>query len=211
MLEKIINTAQLQQVSRPRFPEEFYWTFKEISNVFGAGNQNVVNAGSSMFRDTPTLLSAVSILIDRHMDKDSYLISYFEDNEDYKLFAKNLILFKKDKNLRKKILPQIINLDDFSFKTKIYPGYLFIFSSLYFMLNYNMFHGDRNAKTIIGKYFANEATLIEALFKAIENEDELDNLTSVCYGRFFFVDSRLSNISDLKPVPLTLGDLLVKE
>lgn len=210
MIEKLIAHKHLKRISRPRFPDEYFWTFDEVTNLFGAANQNIVNAGSSMFVDTPTLLPTMNRFIDKHMDKSNYLLSYFSNHEQYKLFSNNLIKFKQNKELRKIMLDDIIDFSDYSFKENIYPGYLYIVLSLYFMKNNNMFRGKGAAKTLIKKFFKDEETLIEKVFEAIYHEEQLDNLTSVCYGRFYFVDSRLSNIEDLKPVPLKLGDLLVE-
>jgi len=78
------------------------------------------------------------------------------------------------------------------------------------MLNQTLFNksSDPNAKSVAGKYFTNEADLLNKLVDTLYNAPQIENITAFCHGRYFFVDPKLCDYNDFKPVPLKIIELL---
>ncbi|WP_456479220.1 hypothetical protein [Nautilia sp.] len=200
MIKNLIPKERLHQLSRSRESKEF-WIFKEIDNnkLFGQKAQNPINAGSSMFIDTPNLPNKIKEFIEKYFNKDCY-IKNFPNEKIIKIAANNLILFKKCKSFRRIVLKKIFIIDKsnnfFDFKENLYGGYLFITICLFFLKD------NFNKKNIYEQFFDyyNIEELKKLIINVIINSDNIDNITSILKGRKFFIDYQLSKISDYKPI-----------
>ncbi|MCE2983687.1 MAG: hypothetical protein LW832_09000 [Parachlamydia sp.] len=213
MIRYLIAANKIHSLSRPQTPEVQYTSLVDFTEIqlIGKGGQNPINCGSSMFKDTPTLEPKLSELIKLHFEPRSYLFKIEKTDQGVaKTAALNLMDFKSDLAKRKIILDRIFDPTSRTFKTNIYGGYIFIFISIYFMLNQTLFNksSDPHAKSVAAKYFTNEADLLTKLVDALYNAPQIENTTAFCHGRYFFVDPKLCDYNDFKPVPLKIIELL---
>ncbi len=225
MLINSFSADKLHQLYRPQSPDRLYLTLKEFDAklLFGAGGQNPINCGSSMLKDTPKLKISLKEFVEKHFKDANYLRSLIKDDEQLaKICAHHLQEFKQSLTKRIFILTNILvnfpfyknNLFeyqneaiDIEFKDNIYEGYLFIVIALYFTFNYTHFSPKSQTREIIEKYF-NHSQLITQIKQVLETADNIENLTSFCHGRYFFVDDKLSDTKDFKEFPLSLVTFL---
>jgi hypothetical protein len=214
MIRYIINAANIHALSRPQTPGVQYTSLVDFNakQLIGAGGQNPINCGSSMFQDTPTMEPRILALINAHFTTNTYLFKYERRPiiDVAKVASLNLIDFKNDLVKRHIILEEIFNRAERTFKNDIYSGYIFIFISIYFMLNYTLFNGiaTQHTRTVAAKYFTDEADLLNQVVNALYEAPIIENINGFCHGRYFFVDSKLCDYNDFKPVPLRIVELL---
>ncbi|MEY4902736.1 MAG: hypothetical protein RLZZ292_551 [Bacteroidota bacterium] len=209
MIKNIITKQNTHFLFRPQFAEKKYLSIVEFNEeqLLGKGGQNPINAGSSMFKDTPNLAPQLQELIEKHFSKNTYINLYINDNQVFAVLnAKNLIRFKKDKTFRNEVLNTIFDKETRTFKTRIYEGYLFVFIALHFSLNSTLFSKSStpNTKQIAANYFKDEKELLDKVIDTLYQADNIENLNGLCHGRYFFLDDKLSDYNDFKPVPLEI-------
>ncbi|MDP2067514.1 MAG: hypothetical protein Q8K04_00990 [Lutibacter sp.] len=214
MINYLFPGNTIHTLSRPQTPAIKYTSLIDFTSeqLIGAGGQNPINAGSSMFVDTPNLEPRIKDLINAHFTKDSYLFKYGQrpiDNVTM-LAALNFIDFKNDLVKRQIILDHIFDRETRTFKNDIYGSYIFIFISLYFALNFTLFNRNStpHSKIIANKYFSDETDLLNKIIDALYNAPNIENLNALCHGRYFFIDSKLCDFQDFKPVPIKVIELL---
>ena len=213
MIKYIVAPTNTHQLFRPQTPEKKYTTFSDFNaeELLGKGGQNPINCGSSMFKDTPNLEPQLKELIQKHFNGFNYLRIELQNNEQLaKIYAINFLLFKKDKEFRNAVLKEIIDIDTLSFKDNIYEGYLFIFIATYFSLNFTLLNrsSTQKSKDVAKKYFGSEDKLKTQFIKGLQEAETIENVTALCHGRYFFLDDKLSDFNDFKPVPLRITELL---
>lgn len=76
MLEVLIRNSDLKKVKPPKMEIGEFWTFNEVNNLFGTGQQAVHNSGSSMVDDTPSFAKNVVYFLNNHIN---YKTEQFED------------------------------------------------------------------------------------------------------------------------------------
>jgi hypothetical protein len=69
-------------------------------------------------------------------------------------------------------------------------------------------NSSQHSKSVAAKYFNNEADLRNKLIDALYTAPVIENINGFCHGRYFFVDSKLCDYEDFKPVPLRIVELL---
>lgn len=214
MLSNLIPSSDVHQLFRPTTPDIKYTTFKSFDTEYllGKGGQNPINAGSSMFNagSDPKMEPYVNQFIISSFNGNNYLLKYVDKHKLSHLGAMNLIAFKKDKSFRNIVLNKILDRNTYQLKDKIYPGYLFIMLTLDFMLKRSFYkQNDKRGIAEMNKYFTNESDFLKKQIDCLFDADEIENLTSFCSGRFFFVDDKFTDWKDFKQLALRSSELLI--
>lgn len=88
MIRELFESKYLDDYSRANTPNDKFTTFTSIgNNIFGAGSQNVTNAGSSMLIDTPNTYPNIKSMFEEYFALSSLPVIYsrlsYEFNKKY--------------------------------------------------------------------------------------------------------------------------------
>lgn len=213
MLELLVDEHDLKEVEPPKMKIGKFFTFKEVENLFGKGQQAVHNSGSSMMDDTPSFATNVVYFLSNHINyKTEYFKSIIENLNDtfLKNQADSLIKFKKDKAYRNSVLKKIFKAP-FEFNNDIEVDYLYISIILYFIKKYNYFESSHKAhevtKKAIKKRYASEEKMLGKYYEKLENEETINYLMDVCYGRYYFLEVHFLEKVNIRNVPRKIVEM----
>lgn len=217
MLELLINNDNLKKVKPPKMNIGEFWTFNEVENLFGIGQQAVHNSGSSMVDDTPSFAKSVVFFLNNHINYKSDSFKDIIENLDEKFLihqSDNLIRFKNDKNYRFEVVNKIF-FDTFDFRDNIDIEYLYIAIVLYLVKKYNYFNSVHPShsltKDLIKKYYASEKTLLKSYYDKLITEEEIKYLMDVCYGRYYFLEVHFIEKTNIRNVPKQIVRMFFEE
>lgn len=211
MIEHLFPEEELQVVKPPRMDIGSFTTFKGYDPL-GVGNQAVHNSGSSMLMDTPTFKVKVLKFINDHFKFSS------TETADIHSFISvqvdNLVKFKKDISFRKSVLSEIFPIKPFEFNGDIESDYLYISLVLFFVREYNYLKSTHDSHSVTKenceKHYSNEEELLSAYYDKLTSIDEIDYLSDVCYGRYYFLEVHFLEKDNPRSVPLELvGEYLL--
>ena len=207
MLELLVRISDLKKVKPPKMEIGEFWTFNEVNNLFGAGQQAVHNSGSSMVDDTPSFAKNVVYFLSNHIN---YKTEQFEniienlDDNFLKSQADSLIRFRNDKEYRIFVLSKIFN-DAFEFNKDIGVEYLYISIVLYLIKKYNYFNSTQVShevtKKAIKRYYKSEKEMLDEYYNKLISEEKINYLMDVCYGRYYFFEVHFVEKINIRNVP----------
>lgn len=207
MLEVLIKRSDLKKVKPPKMEIGEFWTFNEVNNLFGAGQQAVHNSGSSMVDDTPSFAKNVVYFLNNHIN---YKTQQFEDiieNLDDNFLrsqADSVIKFRNNRDYRIDTLNKIFS-KPFEFNKNIGVEYLYIAIVLYLVKKYNYFNSNQRShkitKEAIKRYYKSEKELLDEYYNKLISEEKIDYLMDVCYGRYYFLEVHFVEKINIRNVP----------
>lgn len=207
MLEVLISKNELKKVKPPKMNIGEFWTFKEVNNLFGTGQQAVHNSGSSMVDDTPSFAKNVVYFLNNHINYNTEQFEGIIENLDDNFLraqADSLIRFKNNRVYRVEVLDKIFN-KPFEFKSDIGVEYLYISIVLYIIKNYNYFKSKQKShrltNELIKEYYTSEKVLLDEYYNALLNEEKINYLMDVCYGRYYFLEVHFVEKINIRNVP----------
>lgn len=194
MLEQIVDKKNLKKEKPARMNIGDFWTFKEVSSLFGVGNQDVHNSGSSMIRDTPNFLNDILDFLNSHINYTAEDADYLGNCTVDEIFDKQKIVleeFMSDPLKRKDYMNNLFLPNTLVFKENI-PTKLFVTALiLYIMKKYNFFRSKNKdhelTKMLIKKYFSSEEILLKKIQNVLYSDEPINYLTDVCFGRYYFL------------------------
>lgn len=213
MLELLVNIANLKKVKPPKMEIGEFWTFKEVNNLFGIGQQAVHNSGSSMVDDTPSFTKNVVYFLQNHINYNSDKFKYIMENLNDNFLisqADSLLRFREDKNYRTNVLNSIF-YKPFEFKKDISIDYLYISIVLFLVKKYNYFNSNHKShdltKRVIKNYYVSEEEFLKQYYDKLLNEEHINYLMDICYGRYYFLEVHFVEKVNIRNLPRRIVEM----
>lgn len=180
------------------------WDEGLIENLLGKNKQNPVNAGSSNWKkeiirydgenkkvESNRKYTELKDLIKKNLD-----LTYFESSTK-KEKIEYLRKFKEDKKWRIDFLKNNYS-SKLDLKTKIKPKYLYIVISLHIAKNYSFLDVQKNISEDSYQIFDinSKEDLINYYYDVFKNQSQIENLNSLCFNLYFWVDLKLNYFDD---------------
>lgn len=215
MLEYIVDGNLIEVQEPPHMNYGKFYSFIGY-NVFGVGQQAVHNAGSSMMTDTPSFKNKVVDFIYQYIDFDTEEFAELIKNGKEDFFDKQkerLKKFEKNKNFRRECLKDIFK-GRFVFRDKIRCSNFEIAIMLYFIKEYNYLLSTKAdhqfTRDKMQSIYPDTEKLLDKVFDALMNEEDVGYLLDVCYGRYYFLELhfkfRSDNNNQIRKVPMSIID-----